>query len=86
MGVCRSQEVKRYLVSEGVTWQFIVEGAPGWGGFWERLVQTVKRVLKRVIGRSTLCYDELHTILLEIESVINARPITYVYDDDESVS
>ena len=30
--------------------------------------------------------DELHTILVEIERVINARPITYVYDDSEGIS
>ena len=30
--------------------------------------------------------DELHTILVEIEGVINARPLTYVYDDNEGVS
>ena len=37
------------------------------------------------MGKSTLYYDELHTMALEIESVINAPPITYVYDDNESV-
>ena len=26
------------------------------------------------------------TLLTEVEGVINARPLTYVYDDEESVS
>ena len=67
-------------------WNFIVERAPSWGGFWERLVCSVKRPLKKVIGKSSLSVDELQTILTEIEAVINARPITYVYGDDESIS
>jgi hypothetical protein len=46
----------------------------------------VKRPLKKVIGKSSLSVDELQTILTEIEAVINARPITYVYGDDESIS
>ena len=83
--ICRSKEVQSFLASRGITWQFIVERAPWWGGFWERLVRSVKIVLKKIIGRSTLDYDELSTVLIEI-GVINTRPITYVYDDEESVS
>ena len=49
-------------------------------------MRSVKIALKKVIGRCSLNYDELLTILTEIEGVINARPITYVYDDEESVS
>lgn len=82
--IARSQRVWHYLVENRITWQFIVERAPWWGGFWERLVRSIKRPLKRVIGRSTLTYDELHTILVEIEGIIKARPLTYVYDDEES--
>ena len=37
------------------------------------------------VGRSLLTRDDLHTLLLEIEGVINARPLTYVYDDSEGI-
>ena len=84
--IIRSVEVQRHLTDQGANWQFIIERAPWWGGFWERMVRTVKRVLKRVIGRSNLNYDELYTILTEVESIVNDRPITYVYDDVESIS
>ena len=84
--ICRSKEVQDFIASRSVTWQFIVEKAPWWGGFWERLVRSVKIALKKVIGRTSLDYDELLTVLTEIEGVINARPITYIYDDEESVS
>lgn len=84
--IVRSQEVLRYLAGNHVTWKFIVDLAPWWGGFWERMVKTMKLSLKKSIGRSTVTYDELATILTEIESIINARPITYLYDDQESVS
>ena len=58
-----------------------MEKAPWWGGFWERLVQSVKRCLKKTIGRTTLRNDELSTILVEVEAVINSIPLTYVEDD-----
>ena len=76
----------RYLATNRVTWKFIADRAPWWGGFWERMVKTVKQSLKKSIGRATLSYDELNTILTEVESIINARPLTYVYDDTESIS
>ena len=84
--IMRLNEVWCYLVDQRISWSFIVEKAPWWGGFWERLVQSVKRPLKKVLGRSTLNFEELRTILVEIESVINARPIMYLYDDANSIS
>ena len=84
--MCRAEEVLRYLTDNRITWQFIVEKAPWWGGFWERLIQSVKRPLRKVVGRANLTYDELQTLIVEIEGIVNARPITYVYDDRESIS
>ena len=81
-----SQEVQRYLTNKRVTWKFIVEKAPWWGGFWERLIQSVKRSIKKTVGRTSLNYDELNTLVVEVESLINSRPLTYIYDDEESIS
>jgi hypothetical protein len=33
------------LANRGITWKFIPEGAPWWGGFWERMVKTTKQAL-----------------------------------------
>lgn len=82
----RSPRLKEYLTLKGVKWRFIVELAPFQGGYWERLVRSTKRCLVKVIGRALLKFDEMSTILVEIESVINSRPLTYVYDDSEGIS
>ena len=50
------------------------------------MVKVVKQPLKKTVGRTNLNFDELQTTVVEIEAIVNARPITYVYDDDESVS
>lgn len=59
-----------------------MEGAPWWGGFFERLVKSVKRCLKKVVRNARLTYEELLTVLIEVEGVLYSRPLSYVYDDD----
>ena len=53
---------------------------------WERLVRSVKNCLKKVIGLASLKLDELQTLLVEVECIINSRPITYVYDDTDGIT
>ena len=84
--LCHAEELWRYLADKRISWRFIVEKALWWGGFWERLVRSIKRPLKKVIGRTSLSFDELQTLVVEIECLLNARPITYVYDDTEAIS
>ena len=50
-------------------------------GVWERLGQTTKKHLKNVVGDGLLNDLELRTLLAEIESIVNNRPITVVSDD-----
>ena len=84
--ISRSSEVKQYLAKRQVDWQFIMERAPWLGGFWERLVRSVKRCLKKSVGRSLLTFKELRTLVVEIEATLNNRPLTYIYDDEEGLS
>ena len=46
------------------------------------LVQSVKRCLKKVLGKSRLLSEEITTLIVEIENVLNCRPLTYVYTDE----
>ena len=66
----------------GVRQKFILPASPWWGGFYERLVRSVKMSLKKILGKSLLSYEELETVLLKIESVINGRPLAYLSEDD----
>ncbi|XP_064462651.1 uncharacterized protein LOC135373366 [Ornithodoros turicata] len=75
--------VQDHASSLRIQWKFIAEGAPWWGGFWERLIRTIKDALKRCLGRSSLCYEGLLTVLLEVEAAVNCRPLTQLADDTE---
>ncbi|GFT00096.1 integrase catalytic domain-containing protein [Trichonephila clavipes] len=73
--------VKAFYASHKIYWQFIIERAPWWGGFYERLIRTVKLALQKTVGRATLFRDELETLLIEIEGVLNSRPLTYIFSE-----
>ena len=64
-------EVRRHFEQQRIKWTFNLEKAPWWGGFFERLIKSVKRCLKKVLGCSRLATEELYTVLLEIEATLN---------------
>ena len=72
-----------YSSSNGIKWKFIVERAPWWGGMWERLVRSVKDVAKKMLQRARLNFEEMLTVLVQIEGIINSRPLTYTYSDSK---
>ncbi|KRY18230.1 hypothetical protein T12_3523 [Trichinella patagoniensis] len=53
------------------------------GGYWERLIRTMKESLRKVLGRALLDDEELRTILCEVEACLNARPLTLVEERPE---
>ncbi|XP_071035270.1 uncharacterized protein [Parasteatoda tepidariorum] len=57
--------------------------AAWWGGWWERIVQMIKRLLRRVLGKACLMYEEMSIILCDVEAVINGRPFTYISEDSK---
>ena len=70
------------MMLQGVTQKFILPASPWWGGFYERLVRSVKTCLKKTIGRAFMTFEELQTILCEIEAAINNQPLAYLSEDD----
>ena len=55
--------------------------APWWGGFFERVIKSTKRCLKKSLGTARVTYEELLTIIVETEGILNSRPLTYVSDE-----
>ena len=64
-----------------IEWRFNLERAPCWGGFFERMVGSVKACLRKVLGNARLSFDELLTVLVEVEGTLNSRPLTYEYSE-----
>ena len=80
--VFTANDTQRFAAERNISWKYSIEYAPWHGGFWERLVASVKRCLKKTIGKACLSYVELQTVLLEIELILNTRPLLPLHDDD----
>ena len=70
--------LKEAFINRGVVWQFIPKRAPWFSGFWERLIGLTKNSLKKILGRSFTTLPELQTIVVEIQAILNDRPLTYL--------
>ena len=84
-----SVTVKEALSRRGCDWIFIPKRAPWYGGFWERLIGLTKNTLKKVLGRALITLSDLQTIIVEIEGILNNRPLTYIsadIDDEEALT
>ena len=58
-----------------IEWLIIPPRSPYFGGLWEAAVKSMKHHLRRVMGNSMLTYEEMTTILRQIEQVLNNRTI-----------
>ena len=64
---------------------FIAPRSPNFGGLWEAVVKSMKHHLRRVIGNSILTYEEMTTILCQIEQVLNNRPLMALTNNSDDI-
>lgn len=73
--------ISSFLAGDRVKWHFIPARSAHVGGLWEAAVKSTKFHLKRVIGEASLNFEEMYTILVQIESCLNSRPLTPLSTD-----
>lgn len=69
------RELVHEINNDGIKWHFIPPAAPHFGGLWEAGVKSVKHHLRRIVGNSTLTFEEMTTVLYRISACLNSRPL-----------
>lgn len=70
-----NSEVVPKLAQRNIQWHFNPPHSPNFGGLWEANVKSVKHHLKRVTTGLPMTFEDLTTVLAQIESCLNSRPL-----------
>ncbi|GFX96398.1 integrase catalytic domain-containing protein [Trichonephila clavipes] len=71
----KEDAVHQFLVTDNITFHFNPPSAPHFGGIWEATVKSFKFHLNRVVGVTSLTFEELSTLSSQIEACLNSRPL-----------
>lgn len=80
-----NDKIEKALQPKGIKWIFNSPAASHQGGIWERQIRTVRKILNSLLKEQAVNDDCLLTIMCEVESIINGRPLTTISDDVNDV-
>ena len=77
------KEITEKLRQQNIDWKFNPPAASHMGGVWERQIRTTRRILDTLLREhgSRLDDESLQTLMCEVESIINSRPLTVISSD-----
>ena len=65
-----------FLLQKDIKWHFNAPFASHFGGSWERLIRSVHELLGSISTETTFSEEGLAILLVEVEGIIDSRPLT----------
>ncbi|GFW71817.1 integrase catalytic domain-containing protein [Trichonephila clavipes] len=77
----REESLFAFFTEEGIGGSCTLSGSPNWGGVLEANIKSLKYHFKRVAGNSKFSYEESLTLISQIKTILNSRPLTPLSSD-----
>ena len=77
----KTEEFSEFLSKWNIKWKFNLPRVPWRGGHFERLIGLTKQSLFKSLGKTNLRWNELESVLLDVEVNLNNQPLTYIEDN-----
>lgn len=81
-----SGEITSFCANNNIQWHMIPPKAPHFGGLWEAAVKVAKRQLHRQLGNALLSFENMSTVLTQIEACMNSRPLTPMTENPDDLA
>lgn len=77
------QQIQDFMLQKNIQWEFNPPAASHFGGIWERLIRSVRKVMYSVMREQNIRFNDegLITLFCEVEGILNGRPITELSND-----
>ena len=69
------------LRNRSIEWHFNPPAASHAGGVWERMIRSIRKILRSILGNQLVNDETLLTVITEVEKILNDRPLTRVTND-----
>lgn len=80
------EKIQQVCAEEEIVWHLNPPKAPHFGGLWEAAVKVAKTHLYCHLGNTLLSFEDLSTVLAEIEAAMNSRPLVPMTEDPNDFS
>ena len=76
-------EIRERLRQESTDWKFNPPAASHMGRVWERQIRTAQKIFDSLLREHGQRLDDesFHTLMCEVEAIVNSRPLTVTSDD-----
>ena len=71
-----------FCQAKSIQWHNIPARSPHFGGIWEAGIKQMKTLLAKNLKPHLLRFEELYTVLCEVEAILNSRPLAPISEDD----
>ena len=81
LGRWNQHQIQDHCGKRGIEWHFNAPSASHTGGVWERMIRSIRKIMRSLLSDQLVDDQTLLTLLAEVEKILNDRPLTRQTDD-----